>query len=64
MQNVVGKFSRTPGEVKSTGPRLGAHNREILVEMLGYDGAAGGGRISLDPAPEIGTPTVAKEETR
>jgi crotonobetainyl-CoA:carnitine CoA-transferase CaiB-like acyl-CoA transferase len=65
MQNVVGKFSRTPGEVKSTGPRLGAHNWEILVGMLGYDeerlAAAG---ISLDPAPEAGMPTVAEEETR
>jgi crotonobetainyl-CoA:carnitine CoA-transferase CaiB-like acyl-CoA transferase len=35
MQNVVGKLSRTPGQIQSTGPRLGAHNREILVETLG-----------------------------
>ncbi|WP_207482170.1 CaiB/BaiF CoA transferase family protein [Arenibaculum pallidiluteum] len=36
MQNIVGKLSRTPGRIRATGPRLGAHNREILVGMLGY----------------------------
>ncbi len=36
MQDVVGKFSRTPGEIRSAGPRLGQHNREILVNMLGF----------------------------
>ena len=36
MQGVVGKFSRTPGEIRSAGPRLGQHNREILVDMLGF----------------------------
>ncbi|HWV82283.1 MAG TPA: CoA transferase, partial [Hyphomicrobiaceae bacterium] len=36
MQDVVGKFSRTPGEIRSAGPRLGQHNREILVDMLGF----------------------------
>ncbi len=36
MQNVVGKFSRTPGSVRHAGPQVGEHNREILVEMLGY----------------------------
>lgn len=36
MQNVVGKLSRTPGRIRHTGPRLGAHNREILVERLGF----------------------------
>ena len=53
MQNVVGKFSRTPGEIRSTGPRLGAHNWEILVEHLGLDPArlrdAG---ITLQSEPE------------
>ena len=39
MQNVVGKFSRTPGAIQHTGPRLGEHNREILVDMLGFDEA-------------------------
>ena len=37
MQNVVGKFSRTPGRVKHAGPKLGQHNYEILVEMLGLN---------------------------
>jgi crotonobetainyl-CoA:carnitine CoA-transferase CaiB-like acyl-CoA transferase len=36
MQNVVGKLSRTPGSISSPGPRLGEHNREILVAELGY----------------------------
>ncbi len=36
MQNVVGKFSETPGEITSAGPRLGEHNREILIERLGF----------------------------
>lgn len=36
MQNVVGKFSETPGEIASAGPRLGQHNREILLDRLGF----------------------------
>lgn len=36
MQDVVGKFSRTPARIRSAGPRLGQHNREILVDMLGF----------------------------
>jgi crotonobetainyl-CoA:carnitine CoA-transferase CaiB-like acyl-CoA transferase len=36
MQNVVGTFSRTPGAIRSTGPKLGAHNREVLVDELGF----------------------------
>ena len=36
MQNVVGKFSRTPGAIRHTGPRLGEHNHEVLVDMLGF----------------------------
>ena len=36
MQNVVGKFSRTPGSIRHTGPALGAHNREVLVDLLGF----------------------------
>ena len=36
MQNVIGKFSRTPGKIRHTGPKLGQHNYEILVEMLGF----------------------------
>lgn len=40
MQNVVGKLSRTPGAIRHTGPRLGEHNREVLVDLLGFDEAA------------------------
>ena len=36
MQDVVGKFSRTPGKIRSGGPRLGNNNREILVDTLGF----------------------------
>jgi len=36
MQNVVGKFSETPGAILSAGAPLGAHNREILIERLGF----------------------------
>ncbi|MFV0294990.1 MAG: CaiB/BaiF CoA transferase family protein, partial [Hyphomicrobiaceae bacterium] len=36
MQNVVGKFSETPGEIKTAGPRLGQHNREVLIGELGF----------------------------
>ena len=36
MQNVVGKLSRTPGRIRSAGPRLGEHNREVLVDRLGF----------------------------
>lgn len=35
MPNVVAKFSRTPGTVKSTGPSQGEHNREIYSGKLG-----------------------------
>jgi crotonobetainyl-CoA:carnitine CoA-transferase CaiB-like acyl-CoA transferase len=37
MQNVVGNFSRTPSEIRHAGPKLGEHNLEILVDMLGFD---------------------------
>lgn len=36
MQNVVGKLSRTPGRIDRAGPILGEHNREILIDQLGY----------------------------
>lgn len=39
MQNVVGKLSRTPGAIGHTGPRLGEHNREVLMDLLGFDEA-------------------------
>ena len=40
MQNVVGKFSRTPGGIRHAGPRLGSSNREVLVDQLGFDEGA------------------------
>jgi crotonobetainyl-CoA:carnitine CoA-transferase CaiB-like acyl-CoA transferase len=39
MQNVVGKLSRTPGAIRHTGPRLGEHNRAVLVDQLGFSEA-------------------------
>ena len=39
MQNVVGKFSATPGRIRRAGPRLGEHNREILIDRLGFTAA-------------------------
>lgn len=34
--NVFAKFSRTPGKVRSTGPDLGEHNKEVYNELFGY----------------------------
>jgi succinyl-CoA--D-citramalate CoA-transferase len=34
MQNVTPKLSRTPGEIRWTGPRLGEHNREVYCQLL------------------------------
>ena len=51
MQNVVGKLSRTPGAITAPGPRLGQHNREVLIDQLGYTEAdlqAAG--LTLDPS--------------
>ncbi|MGE4370276.1 MAG: CaiB/BaiF CoA transferase family protein [Burkholderiaceae bacterium] len=36
MQNVVGRFSRTPGSIRAPGPRMGNGNREILIDKLGF----------------------------
>ncbi len=36
VQNVVPKFSLTPGSVDHLGPRLGEHNEDIYVGELGY----------------------------
>lgn len=35
MQNVVPRFSKTPGKVWRTGPSIGQHNQEVLREQLG-----------------------------
>ena len=37
MQNVVGRFSRTPGSIDRPGPILGEHNREVLIDELGFE---------------------------
>lgn len=36
VQNVVPKFSRTPGSVDTLGAKMGAHNKEIYGGELGY----------------------------
>ena len=35
MSGVVPKFMRTPGEVRTTGPRLGANTKEVLCGLGG-----------------------------
>jgi formyl-CoA transferase len=57
MQDVVGRLSASPGEIRHPGPRLGQHNREILVQRLGYSEAmlAQAG-IVLDEPPAPGAP--------
>jgi crotonobetainyl-CoA:carnitine CoA-transferase CaiB-like acyl-CoA transferase len=53
MQNVVGKLSRTPGAISHTGPRLGQHNREVLVDLLGFTEAELVAQ-DIDPGPPRG----------
>ncbi|MHB8674745.1 MAG: CoA transferase, partial [Candidatus Limnocylindrales bacterium] len=36
VQNVIPRMSRTPGRIRHLGADLGAHNREIYVDCLGY----------------------------
>ena len=36
MQNLVGRLSATPGGVRTTGPSLGEHNRDVLGGLIGY----------------------------
>jgi crotonobetainyl-CoA:carnitine CoA-transferase CaiB-like acyl-CoA transferase len=35
MQNVFPKFSRTPGEIRWSGPKFGEHTEEVYEELLG-----------------------------
>jgi crotonobetainyl-CoA:carnitine CoA-transferase CaiB-like acyl-CoA transferase len=37
MQNVIPRLTETPGRVRTPGPELGEHNREVLVGELGLD---------------------------
>jgi formyl-CoA transferase len=39
MAGVVPKFTGTPGSVRSVGPALGAHTREVLTSLAGADEA-------------------------
>jgi len=42
MQNTFPKFSRTPGNIRWTGPDHGEHNEEIYKDLLGMtDGQIG-----------------------
>jgi formyl-CoA transferase len=36
IQNVIPRLSKTPGRIDHLGPDLGAHNRELFVDQLGY----------------------------
>jgi formyl-CoA transferase len=38
MQNVAPKLSETPGGIRSPSPRLGEHNDEIYLRLLGLNG--------------------------
>jgi Predicted acyl-CoA transferases/carnitine dehydratase len=40
MPGIVPRFSKTPGEIKWTGPSLGKHNDEIYKGLLGLDSSA------------------------
>jgi formyl-CoA transferase len=39
MQNVAPRLSRTPGRIRSAGPRLGAHTNSVLERWLGISPA-------------------------
>jgi crotonobetainyl-CoA:carnitine CoA-transferase CaiB-like acyl-CoA transferase len=39
LQNVIPLLSETPGRHRWLGPAIGAHNREVLVDELGYSEA-------------------------
>ncbi len=36
VQGIVPKLPETPGEIEHLGPDLGAHNREIYMDRLGF----------------------------
>ena len=40
MTGIVPKFSRTPGGVSATGPKLGQHTRAVLADLAGVDASA------------------------
>lgn len=57
MQNVVGKLSRTPGRIHQAGPRAGQHNREILIDRLGYTAQT---LESAGIMPAVGAPSESE----
>jgi crotonobetainyl-CoA:carnitine CoA-transferase CaiB-like acyl-CoA transferase len=48
MQNVITRLQATPGQIRSCGPDLGAHNQEVLGGELGFD------RSELDELADSG----------
>lgn len=59
MQNVVGKLSRTPGAIRHTGPRMGQHNREVLIDLLGFSEEEVM-KHDIDPGPPHGAAPTPK----
>lgn len=59
MQNVVGKLSRTPGAIRHTGPRMGQHNREVLIDLLGFSEEEVM-QHDIDPGPPNGAAPTTK----
>jgi crotonobetainyl-CoA:carnitine CoA-transferase CaiB-like acyl-CoA transferase len=60
MQNVVGKLSRTPGAIRHTGPRMGQHNREVLIDLLGFSEEELV-KHDIDPGPTRGAAPARKK---
>ena len=46
MQNVVPRFSATPGRIWRAGPGIGQHNDEVYGELGSVSGAAGGAALA------------------
>ncbi len=68
MQNVVGKFSATPGRIRQAGAKLGAHNREVLIGQLGFSeaevAAAGIELATVKPAKAKASVAKAKPASK
>jgi crotonobetainyl-CoA:carnitine CoA-transferase CaiB-like acyl-CoA transferase len=57
MQNAIPKLSRTPGEIRHTGPQLGEHTAEVLRDWLGATEAEIG---ALQPQVGDGEPSAPR----